>query len=119
MSKILRRRWRTALDVGLSRRDRRGCEYEAYVPDPLATRALRLDADVAADVADAERAIAHLNAATVALADTEALARLLLRAEAVASSYIEGLVVSGRRLLRVEAARAAGEAGIDLTAEEV
>ena len=119
MSKFLRRHWRATLDAGLSRRDRRGCEYEAYVPDLLATRLIRLDADVAADVVDAERAIARLNTTTAALADTEALARLLLRAEAVASSYIEGLVVSGRRLLRVEAARAAGEAGVDLTAEEV
>jgi Fic family protein len=78
-----------------------------------------LDGDVAADVADAERAITELNATAVALVDTEALARLLLRAEAVASSYIEGLVVGGRRLLRAEAARVAGEAGIDITAEEV
>jgi Fic family protein len=85
----------------------------------LDARVFRLDADVAADVSDAERSIVHLNATPVALADTEALARLLLRAEAVASSYIEGLVVSGRRLLRVEAARAAGEADVDLTAEEV
>ena len=119
MSKVLRRHWRATLDAGLSRRDRRGCEYEAYVPDSLANRLIRLDADTAADVVDAERAIAQLNAATIALADTEALARLLLRAEAMASSHIEGLVVSGRRLLRAEAARAAGETGIDVTAEEV
>lgn len=89
------------------------------MPDPLMGRRFLLDGDVAAEVAEAERAIVLLNGTGVALADTEALARLLLRAEAVASSFIEGLVVGGRRLLRVEAARAAGEAAVDLTADEV
>lgn len=118
LSKVVRRRWQSALD-GVSRRDRQGCEYEAYIPDPLAERNVRLDGDVAADVADAEAAILRLNASAVALADTEALARLLLRAESVASSYIEGLVIGGRRLLRAEAARSIGDAPGDVTAEEV
>jgi Fic family protein len=119
VSKVLRRRWQSSLDSGLSRKDRQGCEYEAYVPDPLMGRTFRLDGSVAADVADAERAIATLGASAAALANTEALARLLLRAEAVASSFIEGLVVGGRQLLRAEAARAAGETDIDVTADEV
>ena len=119
MGKLLRLRWRSSLDGGLSRRDRQGCEYEAYLPDPLADRRFQLDGDVAADVVDAEAAISRLNATAVALANTEALARLLLRAESVASSYIEGLVVGGHRLLRAEAARAMGDAPADITAEEV
>lgn len=119
MSKVLRRRWPPSDAGGLSRKDRQGCEYEAYVPDPLMGRVFRLDGTVAADVADAERAIAMLDASATALANTEALARLLLRAESVASSFIEGLVVGGRRLLRAEAARAAGEWDIDVTADEV
>lgn len=119
MSKLLRRQWRPSLDVGRSRRDRQGCEYQAYVPDLIAERRFRLDGDVAADVADAEAAIRRLNATAVALADTEALARLLLRAESVASSYIEGLVVGGRRLLRAEAALGLGDAPNDVTAAEV
>jgi Fic family protein len=114
----VRRRWRSSL-AGLSRRDRQGCEYEAYIPDPVAERQVRLDGDVAAEVADAEAAVLRLNASAVALADTEALARLLLRAESVASSYIEGLVVGGRRLLRAEAARSMGDPPGDVTAEEV
>ena len=92
----------------MSRRDQRGCEYESYLPDPLVGRTFRLDGDVAADIADAEAAIQRLNSNAAALVDTEALARLLLRAESVASSHIEGLVVGGRRLLRAEAARAIG-----------
>lgn len=119
MSKVLRRRWPVQSASGLSRRDRRGCDYESYVPDLLAGRSFRLDADVAADVADAERAIVELNRSGATLTDTEALARLLLRAESVASSYIEGLSVGARRLLRAEAAQVAGETAADVTSEEV
>jgi hypothetical protein len=60
------------------------------VPDLLAGRRFRLDPDVAADVADAELAITALDATAKALVDTAALARLLPRAESVASSYIGG-----------------------------
>ncbi|CAN5789439.1 N/A [soil metagenome] len=74
---------------------------------------------MAADVVEAEVAVANLNIDAVALADTEALARLLLRAESVASAYIEGLVVGGRRLLRAEAARTLGGSAPDVTADEV
>ena len=119
MSKVLKRRWETTSSSGLPRRDRASCEYEAYVPDKLVGRPVRLDGDVAADVADAEAAVARFDARAVALADTEALARLLLRAESVASSKIEGLEVGGRRLLRAEAARALGEGTDDVTATEV
>jgi hypothetical protein len=73
----------------------------------------------AADVADAEAAIARFNSRASSLADTEALARLLLRAEAVASSHIEGLVVGSRRLLRAEAADVLGGTTMDVTAAEV
>lgn len=117
MAKVFRRRWDAA--AGLSRRDRMPCDYEAYLPDPLIGRSFLLDGTVAADVADAETAIARLNGQAATLVDTEALARLLLRAESVASSWIEGLEIGGRRLLRAEAARAIGERSGDVTAEEV
>jgi len=105
---------------GITRGDRRGCQYASYVPDPLGTRPFSLDGEVAADVADAEAAILRLNAGAASLANTEAIARLLLRAEAVASSRIEGLKVGARRLLRVEAAREfEGRTHFDVTAEEV
>ena len=48
-----------------------------------------------------------------------AMARLLLRAEAVASSRIEGLEVGGRRLLRAELARGYENSRPDVTATEV
>jgi Fic family protein len=119
MAKVLRRYWQSTIDSGLPRKDRRSCAYEAYIPDPLVGRPLTLDADVAADVADAERAIATLDLRAEALVDTETLARLLLRAESVASSKIEGLEVGGRRLLRAAAARDLGEQPTDITAAEV
>ena len=119
MAKVVSRTWRSEVSGGLARRDRRSCAYEAYIPDRLVGRVIALDGQVAADVADAEAAIARMNAEASTLVDTEALARLLLRAESVASSKIEGLEVGGRRLLRAEAARTLGESMIDVTAEEV
>jgi Fic family protein len=89
--------------IDIPRRLREGGLYDAYIPDNLFGRTLFLDGRVAADVAEAERAIAHLDQTANALTNTEALARLLLRAEAVASSHIEGLRVSPQRLLRVSA----------------
>ena len=113
------RRWESSLTSGLPRRDRRGCEYDVYLPDVLDRRPFHLDGAVAADIADAERAIQRLDTQAAALVNTEALARLLLRAEAVASSNIEGLEIGGRRLLRAEAARELGISPGDVTAEEV
>lgn len=119
MSKVVRRHWPSDLSAGFSRRDRRGCEYDAYIPDLLADRRFRFDGDVTAGLVEAEAAIVVLNERATALLDTEALARLLLRAECVASSQIEGLEVGARRLLRAEAAREAGAKPEDVTAEEV
>jgi Fic family protein len=118
MSKVIRRRWTSDL-AGQTRADRRSCDYEAYVPDLLVGRSFGLDGDVAADVAEAEAAIARLNVEASALIDTEALARILLRAEAVASSRIEGLEIGARRLLRAEAVRGLDDAPSDVTAIEV
>lgn len=120
MSELLHRHWHAEVaGSGLPRRDRRSCDYSAYIPDPLVGKAFTLDGDVAADVADAEAAIARLNAQASALVDTEALARILLRAEAVASSRIEGLEIGARRLLHAEAGRSMRQPSSDVTAIEV
>ena len=118
MSRIIHRHWPGNPDAP-SRRGRGSCDYEAYVPDRLNGRHFTLDGGIAADVTAAETAITRLNAAALALADTEALARLLLRAESVASSRIEGLEIGARRLLRAEAARDLGERTGDVMAVEV
>jgi len=119
VAKVIRKHWQSEAVAGLPRRDRQSCEYDAYVPDPLMGRAIVLEGAVAADVADAEAAITRLNLEAHALVDTEALARLLLRAESVASSRIEGLEIGPRRLLEAEAARALGVKSPDVTASEV
>jgi Fic family protein len=118
MSRTIRRRW-ASNPQGQNRRERLPCDYEAYVPDPLIGRRVVFEGDVAADVTDAETAIARLDVNASALVDTEALARILLRAESVASSRIEGLEVGPRRLLRAEAAQQLGEQPSDVTAHEI
>jgi Fic family protein len=119
MAKVLRRHWVTEAEPGVSRHDRRSCDYEAYVPDLLSGRKLLFEGSTAADIADAERAIAVMDTEASTLIDTEALARILLRAECVASSRIEGLEVGARRLFRAEAAIDLGEEPHDVTAAEV
>lgn len=119
MARLEKRFWKPTEGLGLSRRQRRGGSYYAYVPDLLVGRQFVLNGDVAADVADAEREIAAFDKSTSTLEDTEALARLLLRAESVASSRIEGLIVGPRRLLKADMARQIGEPVNDVTEVEV
>ena len=107
MSRVIRLSWAKNANAP-SRAEGRACEYEAYLPDGLVGRQVSLDGSVAAEVADAEAAIARLDTEVIALVETEALARILLRAESVASSKIEGLEIGARRLLRAEAARGLG-----------
>ncbi len=120
MGRLLRQTWRSTIGgLGTPRKDRAGGLYRAYIPDPIAGEPFFFDGSVAADVADAAVAISRLDHRAVALTNTEALARILLRAESVASSHIEGLVVSPQRLLRVDSDRAQGAPVTDRTAAEV
>ena len=81
-------------------RYRRGCRYEAFVPQTLQVLP-PLPGDVAGAVSAAEEAIRQLNAA--AQPGLQPLARLLLRSESIASSKIENLQVDARSLARAEA----------------
>ena len=74
MSRVIHRHWPGNPDAP-SRQGRASCDYDAYGPDLLTGRHFTLGGDVTADVADAETAVARLNAQASALADTEALAR--------------------------------------------
>lgn len=100
MPKLVRQRWEADFGAFGGRRARRGFTYDAYVPDPVAELDLPLPPDVAAVVAEAEGAVRAVNALAPALSSLDVLARQLLRAESVASSRIEGLVLSHRRLAR-------------------
>ena len=118
MGRLESRRWAGDL-TGPTRSDRSPCTYEVYLPDRLVGRRFTLDGDVAAAITGAESALARLDTSAATLANSEALARLLLRAESVASSRIEGLEIGGRRLLRADAARRLGEEPRDVTARDV
>jgi Fic family protein len=118
VAKVARRHWVTDASAGLPRRDRLSCDFEAYIPDLLVGREVVLEGPVAADVSEAEAALVRLNLAVDALSDSEALARLLLRTESVASSRIEGLEIGARRLLHADAERRLGEPPRDVTAAE-
>lgn len=118
MASHLRRHWEANFQ-GMSRRDRRGCDYDAYLPDPLLGWNLSIPADVAADVADAEAAVRRLNNEGTTHVSLEGLARFLLRAESVGSSKIEGLEAAARRLAQAEAAIALGDHVNDRVAVEV
>lgn len=104
---------------GLTRRDRQGCSYNAYLPDPVQGWELILPGDLAADIADAETAVRELNRERVAHVSLEGLARFLLRAESVASSRIEGLAAGPRRLVEAEAVLAHGGDTSDRAAVEI
>jgi Fic family protein len=73
--------------------------YEAFVPDSVASIDPQFPLSAAEAAAEAERAVRDLSA-TRELSGLEALSRQLLRAESVASSRIEGLQLSHRRLAK-------------------
>ena len=106
-------------ESGQSRQDRKPCLYEFYLPDQIADRQFLLTGAVTADVADAERAISEFNRQATALLSTEALSRILLRAESLASSRIEGLVVGARRILKAEVEQGVSGTHTDSSAKEI
>ena len=118
MATTVHKRWEPRFE-GASRRDRQGCSYHAYIPDPMLAWQLEIPGDLAADVADAEMAIRDLNDTGTAHVSLEGLARFLLRAESVASSRIEGLYAAPQRLLSAETAIALGGDAADQVAVEI
>ncbi len=104
--RLQRKVWRYDPTLHAPPRYRRACEYEAFVPDPLADFSISLPGDVSTVVSEAETAITRLNSKDdPALAP---LARLLLRTESVASSKVEGMQVDARTLARAEVAQDTG-----------
>jgi Fic family protein len=103
MARYETRSWPADPSAPGGRSERRVFRYHAFVPDPIAELELSLPSSVAGAVSTAERAVDTLNRDPPRLATLEVLARRLLRAESVASSRIEGLVLSQRRLARAEA----------------
>jgi len=106
------RTWEPSMGLG-GRRARTPGRYRAYVPEEIQDRDFALDSGLAAALTEAEQLCRELQsqAASVGL---DTVARQLLRSEAVASSKIEGLVLSHRRL-----AKAAAVPAHDVTAQSV
>jgi Fic family protein len=91
----VRRRWPGDPGAPGGRANRVGFHYEAYVPGEIAAWQPALPAYLAADAGRAEASIRELRRHGPALGS---LAWPLLRAEAIASSRIEGLSVDHHRL---------------------
>jgi Fic family protein len=100
------------------RRAKRGGTYEVFIPAPIADRTFPLGDEASAAVAQATKALGRLSATTPRLVSLEALARNVLRSESVASSRIEGVAISHKRLARAAYAQAHGRGG-DRRAAEV
>ena len=99
MPRTVTLRWEGDPNAYGGRRARAGFTYEAFIPDPIADLRLDLPGEAALAVSQAESAIGSLNAGPTT-GGLEALGPLLLRAESVASSRIEGLELSQRNLAR-------------------
>jgi Fic family protein len=99
------------------RRARRAGAYDVFIPDEIAGRDFPLDGDAVTAVTEATRALQHLGASPPRIATLGALAQNLLRSESVASSRMEGVHLSHKRLAR--AAYQADEGQRDRRAAEV
>lgn len=84
----------------------RGGVYEVFIPDLITERTFTLTGEAVAAIAAATKALGHLNDTRPQLTSLAALARNLLRSESAASSRIEGVLISHKRLARAAYARA-------------
>lgn len=110
-------RWENPFTSGVPRADRRSGEYLAFSPSPLTGMKLAISAAADADVAAAERAVRALNRG--AHQDLGLVARFLLRSEAIASSYIEGIAPTPRNVALAELALDEDIRGLSETARDV
>lgn len=117
MERLVSQRWVSRAADQAAEQDT--CDYVAYVPDLLCGRHFTFSGTCASRIADAEIAVRGLRLVDA----TERAAgchRLLVRAESIASSRIEGIEISGPRLLQAESAREfSSDIPIDYVAEEV
>lgn len=113
--KHIRRQWPMQMNALGGRTARRSFPYHAYVPKTIGDEEFPLVSPIAAAAANAEQAARQLNEDPPGQLSFEALARQLLRAESVASSRIEGLVLSHRRLAKADF----DPEGRDITAQSV
>jgi Fic family protein len=87
---------------GPRKRERSPRRYRAWIPEPVAAYEPLLQAGTAALCERAGAEVRQLNHEPSALIPLEGLGRQLLRSEALASSQIEGLSISHRKLAEAE-----------------
>jgi Fic family protein len=95
----------------------RGGVYRVFIPDAIAERAFTLAGEAVAAIAEATKALGHLNDTRPQLTSLASLARNLLRSESAASSRIEGVRISHKRLARAAYARAGSRRSDNRAAE--
>jgi Fic family protein len=96
--RLTQQRWEARPGALGGRQARQSFVYSAYVPEPISNEEFTLNSTIAAAVANADAAVRDLNQQSSETPNLEVLARQLLRAESVASSRIEGLILGHRRL---------------------
>lgn len=111
-----KRFWEPDPDAIGGRRERAGGPYEAFVPAEIADLRFDLDSEAVAAIADATKALGQLNDPRSQSSGLTALATSLLRSESVASSRIEDLAISHKRLARAAFKRPArpGDRAVDV-----
>lgn len=96
MNEYVERQWEPSSTFGLSRRDRTGGTYRAFVPSGLGSRGPEVSATTFSVVADAQSAVTRADG--IVGESGLYLNHLLLRSESIASSLIEGHVISAKKL---------------------
>ena len=113
-----KRLWEARPGAEGGRKARRAGTYEAFIPAEIGGRSFALNDSAVTQIASTTKALARLNAISPHGASLSALADALMRSESVASSWIEGLAVSQKRLARAAFA-GAEESGRDAKALEI
>lgn len=104
MSEFVTRRWTPDRTLPADPRWTMPFDYQAYVPDLVGRTDPALPASASRLLHEADEAVRELNEDLPSVTGLEALSRQLLRQESVASSRIEGLVMSHRRLAKAAVA---------------
>lgn len=105
-------------ESGVPRRHRQGGAFLSYLPDRLTGRPLAVSAEVARQLATAERALLQL-ARAGATPGAAGMSRFLLRSEAIASSQIEGVAPSIKQVALAGLGDESAESRISATARLV
>jgi Fic family protein len=91
--------WSVDHAAHVPRRQRAGV-YEVFIPEHIGERDFSLDGPAVAAIAEAQAAVAQLDGRAPRVATLAAVARNMLRSESAASSRIEGVLISQKRLAR-------------------